>query len=237
MPDDAEHASDRATDLGAGGRQRTNRCRRLASAPGASVVRTARRVSPRAVLGIVAALALAALGGTACSRGDPWVEPVKASSAAAYTAWHSRMSESVPADARKQVEQALQDIRFKIMGERAATGSAGIEGELRRRIDGQPLRHVVQLGVELRLERLRGEFNGLKQAMNANLRLVTRPGDVDSRHHLEGVEARQKQRLDDLGAQIAQAERELAPLVAATGRTLVAVDAAATDVRPEMKKQ
>ncbi len=186
------------------------------------------------------ALALAAFAVVAwsgCSRGDPWTEPVRASSAAAYTTWHSRVSESVPADARKQVEQALQDIRFKIMGDRAATGSAEIEGELRRRIDGRPLREVVQLGVELRLERLRGEFNGLKQAMNANFRLVTRPGDVDSRHHLEGVEARQKKRLDDLGAQITQAERELAPLAAATGRTLVAVDAGATDTKPELKSR
>jgi len=218
-------------------------CPRTPGQPGASATLArvaatpAREPGGRGLLAAVAALAVAALGASGCSRGDPWAEPVKASSAGAYTAWHSRLSESVPAETRKQVEQALQDIRFKIMGERAATGSAGIEGELRRRIDGQPLRHVVQLGVELRLERLRGEFNGLKQAMNANLRLVTRPGDLESRHHLEGVEARQKQRLDDLGAQIAQAERELAPLAAATGRTFVAVDAGATDVKPELRKR
>jgi hypothetical protein len=202
--------------------------------PTSSRPRAGRRHRPGALL--LAALLVVGAAGVGCSRGDPWTEPVWSTSAAAYTTWHSRVAENMPAERRKQVDQALQDIRFKIMGDRAATGSAAIEGELRRRIDGRPLREVVQWGVELRLERLRGEFAGLKGAMNANLRLVTRPGDSESRRHLDGVEARQKQRLDDLSAAITAAEQELAPLAAATGRTFAGAGAGEPDRKPELIK-
>jgi hypothetical protein len=148
-------------------------------------------------LGMAAALAIAG-----CQR-DPLDRQVSAGTALAFNAWQSR-NENLGAENRRRLAEALQEIRFGVMGEReirrrmgerVASGTEEIDAELRKKIDGKPLRDVLQLGYEMRVRRLRRELAGLETAMAQNARLVTRPGDVDSKHHLEGLRDRQATRV------------------------------------------
>jgi hypothetical protein len=94
---------------------------------------------------------------------------------------------------------------------------------------------VVQLGYELRVRRLTQELAGLEDAMSKNAQLVTRPGDVDSKQHLEGLRDRQATRREQYREDIAAAEKELAPLLAKTGRRLVDVSTDTLDTSPRVK--
>jgi hypothetical protein len=86
------------------------------------------------------------------------------------------------------------------------------------------LREVVQLGYELRIARLTSEMAGLAEAMRKNANLITRPGDLESRHHLDGLSERQAVRVGQYRADLAAAERELASLFAVTGRRFLDSD-------------
>jgi hypothetical protein len=88
-------------------------------------------------------------------------------------------------------------------------------------VHGRPLREVVQLGYELRVSPAEEELTGLEDAMTQNAQLVTRPGDIASKQHLEGLRERQTGRRDKYREEIAAAEKELAPLLAKTGRRLI----------------
>jgi len=143
---------------------------------------------------------------------------VRTSPPTEYRVWQSRHARQFAPDQRRRLEDALQDIRLKIMGDREASGSEGIDAALRSRIDGWKLREVLQLGLEARIERSKAEADALDVVMRQNSMLQTRPGDNASEQHLVGVHQRQWTRLEELHADIATAERELAPLLKLSGR-------------------
>ena len=70
----------------------------------------------------------------------------------------------------------------------------------------------MKIGYELRVRRLKEELAGLEDAMNKNAQLVTRPGDYESKHHLEGLRDRQAARVQKYRDDLAAAERELVSL-------------------------
>jgi hypothetical protein len=146
----------------------------------------------------------------------------------------------------RRVEVALLEIRLSItaerelkrqLGERVVGGTQEIDEAVRQRVDGRPLREVLQLGYELRVLRLEEELAGLEAAMRQNERLVTRPGDLESEHHLEGLRDRQQVRVATYREQISAAERELGPLRARTGRRLIDAPLGAADEVPVTKRR
>ena len=98
-------------------------------------------------------------------------------------------------------------------GEVVDTSTASVNEALCEQVNGKPLREVLQLGYELRVARLITELAGLEDAMNKNAQLLTRPGDLESRHHLDGLRERQMVRVEKYRADLAAAERELAPFL------------------------
>jgi CRISPR/Cas system CSM-associated protein Csm2 small subunit len=62
----------------------------------------------------------------------------------------------------------------------------------------------------------------LEEAVNQNADLVTRPGDTESRRHLDELRGRQLARVEKYREEIAATERELAPLLAKTGHRVLA---------------
>ena len=92
---------------------------------------------------------------------------------------------------------------------------------LAERVNGRRVGEMLQLGSELKVRRLSTELAGLEDAMNKNAQLVTRPGDLESRHHLDGLRDRQKVRVDKYREELAAAQKELAPLLQASGRRLL----------------
>lgn len=182
------------------------------------------RAAARQWLAVVAVLfALAA-----CQR-DPLDRKVSAATPTAFAVWRSGVDSDTGIEVRRRVADALFEIRLKIAGDRelqrltdAETRAAlSIDDALRAKVDGRLLREVVQLGYELRVARLTSELAGLEEAMRKNANLVTRPGDIESRQHLDGLRDRQAVRVTQYRADLAAAERELAPLLAASGRRLL----------------
>ena len=166
-----------------------------------------------------------------CTR-DPLERTVDVPTSSRMAAWRAHIGSDSGADTRRRVEEALNEIRLnatgerelkRAMGERVASGTDAIDEAVRQRVDGRPLREVVQLGYELRVRRLKEEMVGLEDAMSKNALLVTRPGDVDSKQHLEGLRDRQAARLAKYREELAAAEKELEPLLAKTGRRLIDV--------------
>lgn len=188
--------------------------------PHTHVIRTA---APRWLVGCVALLAFGA-----CQR-DPLDRKVSAGTPTAFSVWRSSFDSDSGLEVRRRVANALLEIRLKLAGDRelqrltdAETRvSTPIDDALRAKVDGRVLREVVQLGYELRVARLTSELAGLEEAMRKNANLITRPGDVDSRQHLDGLRDRQAARVAQYRADLAAAERELAPLLARSGRRLL----------------
>jgi hypothetical protein len=161
-----------------------------------------------------------------CGPANPLDQTVAASSPARFAAWRAHVVSDASPDTRRRVDEALQEIRMSItgerelkrqMGERVASGSEEIDEAVRQRVDGRTIREVMQQGYELRVRRLKEELAGLEDALSKNARLVTRPGDLESKQHLEGLRERQLVRVAKYREDLAAAERELAQLQAKTG--------------------
>jgi hypothetical protein len=167
---------------------------------------------------------------TGCQRADSLDRKVSAGTPSAFAAWRAHITSDSSAETRRRVDEALHEIRLKfagdremkrVLGEPVPAGTDSIDEAVRERVNGRALREVVQLGYELRVRRLTAELATLEDAMGKNAQLVTRPGDVESKHHLEGLRDRQLVRLEKYREDIAKAERELAPLIGATGQRLL----------------
>jgi hypothetical protein len=180
----------------------------------------------RFILGTLSVAILAAIG---CGPRDPLERMVKAETPAAFSSWRSQATGDASADTRRRIEDALQEIRLNVAaereikrasGEKVDTSAESIDEALRDRINARPLREVVQLGYELRVFRLTRERAALQEAMAMNAQLVTKPGDVASRQHLDGLRDRQMARVEKYQADIAAAERELVPLQKTTGHRI-----------------
>lgn len=162
----------------------------------------------------------------ACQR-DPLDARISAASQSAYENWRGAMGGS-GADVRRQTEEALSEVRLKVAADltRGKTGQgsvapAVIDEAFRKEINDRPLREVLQLGYELRVARLKKELAGLEDAMKENATLTTRPGDWESKQHLEALQGRQNARVQKYRDDIAAAERDLAPLQKASSKTLL----------------
>jgi len=167
----------------------------------------------------------------ACQR-DPLERKVSAGTPAAFSVWRAGVDSDSGVETRRRVAEALREIRFKIAGDRElqrltdaeARVATSVDDAVRAKVDGRLLREVVQLGYELRIARLTSEMAGLEEAMRKNANLITRPGDLESRHHLDGLHDRQAARVAQYRADLTAAERELVPLLAASGRRLLDSD-------------
>ena len=162
----------------------------------------------------------------ACQR-DPLERRISAGTPTAFSVWRSGFESDSGSELRRRVADALLEIRLKISGDREIERLASpkprvnadsVDDALRAKVHGKTLREVVQLGYELRVARLTSELAGLEEAMRKNANLITRPGDLESRQHLDGLRDRQATRVEQYRADLAAAERELAPLLATTGR-------------------
>jgi hypothetical protein len=189
---------------------------------------------------VLLAMIIVPLGILGCQRGDSLDRKVSAGTASAFSAWRAHVASDSSRENRRRVDEALQEIRVKfagerelkrVMGEPVVPGTESVDDAVRERVDGRPLREVLQLGCELRVRRLKEELAGLEDAMGKNAQLVTRPGDLESKHHLETLRERQLVRVEKYREDIAKAERELEPLLKVSGQLLITP---ATDKPDEM---
>lgn len=176
------------------------------------------------------------LATTACRPSDPLAQTVSAASPVSFVMWQNRLTGDFPAEERRRFEDAFQEIRLKIMGDREARGSEAIDAAFRGKIDGRPLREALQLGWEAKLIRLQAEGVALEDVLAKNSTLQTREGDKVSERYLVDLHQKQFGRLDKIKADITETERALAPLVKVTGRRLISPDAPAVLLKAEPVK-
>jgi len=161
------------------------------------------------------------LMGLGCTPTEPAEQKINAKSPLAFNAWQTRFASRLSPGERARFESALQEIRLRIMADREATGSDPISDALRTKIDGRPVREVLQLAVELRLARLLAEHAALNTVMRQNAMLQTRDGDKASEDYLVDFHRKQTARLEKLEAEIEASQGELEPLMKKTGRSVL----------------
>lgn len=170
-------------------------------------------------------LALLALGLAAGCQKDPMEQKVPASTPSAFSHWRGRVATHESPEHRKQVEAAVQEIRMHVAAERRGAGQSAAgeatEEALLKAVDQRPVREMLQYGYELRVQRLKRELSALEEAMRGNADLVTKPGDWQSKQHLEVLRDRNAGRLEKYQADLAAAQAVLAPLMQASGKSLL----------------
>ena len=124
---------------------------------------------------VIVALLLAVPG---CMPRDPLERVVSVPTASRLATWRSHVASDYNVDTLRRVEEALQEIRLHVtgerelkrqMGERVTGGSETIDERVRQRVDGRPLREVLQYGYELRARRLTEELAGLEDVAQERL--------------------------------------------------------------------
>ena len=139
-------------------------------------------MSPRATF-VAATIAFLGAFAGGCSPSDPLDRKVTASTLGRLAAWRAHLTSDSSAETRQRVETALQEIRTaaaaerelkRTRGEPISPGSDAIDEAVRERVDGRGLREVVQLGFELRVNRLKAELAALEDAVDKNAQLLTK---------------------------------------------------------------
>ena len=186
---------------------------------------------------------LLTVGGCLTGCSDRLEQKVSATTAGRLAAWRASFASDSNAALCSQADAAFQEIRQFVAGERelkrrrgepVEVGTAAIDDGVRERVNGLPLREVMQLGLELKIRRLKEELAGLEDVVGKNDQLLTRPGDTEARRILDELRARQTGRIEKYREDLAQAERELEPLVARSRRSLLPPKSVETDQSPQL---
>jgi hypothetical protein len=144
-----------------------------------------------------------------CAR-EPLTElKIHAESPIRFAMWRVDVSDRLNREQWRLFDQAMQERKFRIMQNGAASGSAGVDEALMSEIDGKLLYDMVQPSLQARLNRLTLEKAELEARIAANTRLKTREGDYDSAQVLRDTIATQTLRARKLDYQIADAIDDL----------------------------
>jgi hypothetical protein len=162
--------------------------------------------------GLCWVLLAAALAGAGCVRKEPLDMKVRADSPIAYALWLNQVHDSLGRESMDDLDEAIQEIRFKEMAEGKATGSDAVDGAMRAAIDGRTLRDVLRFGLGWELYRLEAERAQLDAAMRENAWMRIKKGDTDAAEYLNDLRRNQEARLKEATAKTAVLRRKLAAL-------------------------
>lgn len=147
---------------------------------------------------------------TGCGPEDPLDIRVDAKNYVAFSMWESDASSRLTAQQLKDFNEALQEIKFRIMADGAAAGRDGVERAAWEMIDEKTVRDMLRMGLSRELERVQAEQAALARSMDQNRRLITRPDDVASKSYLSFLHEREAEHLNAVNAQISHARERLA---------------------------
>jgi len=146
----------------------------------------------------------------ACGPRDPLDMKVDARDYIGLSMWQSDAGRRLSARQLADFGEAMQEIKFHVMAEGMARGSADVDTASWGIIDERTVRDVLQMGLGWELYRSREERSELVLAMRRNARLTTRPGDAESATYLSELRGRQVARLNAANAQISHVLERLA---------------------------
>ena len=126
---------------------------------------------------LAAGLALAG-----CTKAPPLDRTVSAETPSALSAWRDRMGDDLTPAQWQDFDEALQEIRFKIIIDPAAPAGDAVDAKVRAAIAGHSVRDVLRLGFESKLARLDAEGTLLESFLRMNSQI--KPGGAQSAHDL-----------------------------------------------------
>jgi len=147
-----------------------------------------------------------------CGPSDPLSRPVVADSAVTHALWRSRSEPHLSKQQWVEFDEALQELRFQLMREKAGGSSEAVERALHAAIHNRSIREVMIEGTQSRLLRLIAVRDELDRMIKTNSRLRTKPGDRESQDYLNYRRNDQTDRLEQLQAEILAMETRLAKL-------------------------
>jgi len=153
------------------------------------------------------ALALCAMCG--CHRASPLDQKVPAKSPIDLTWWRLNKRESLNQDQWSDLDDAIQEIKIRMMIDKIASGSTAVDEAMRERIDNRAVREILQIGFRSKYDRLNIERAQLEVLMHENADVRTRPGDTESAEELRYRRKAQSDDLEILTKKIAQCESKL----------------------------
>jgi hypothetical protein len=195
-------------------------------------MRAARIMHPDAktVLRILAALAC--LAAAACARREALGEKVDAGGYVNYSMWRSEAAGRLSPRQLADLDEAVQEIRFRVMAEGRASGSAAVDDAMFQRINGLTVRQVLASGFGLQLQRALAEESALEVSISRNSLMRTRPGDTASANYLSDLSDRQAARLKAAADQVSHARERLAAAGVAAEPAAAPAGAAGTQTLP-----
>lgn len=122
------------------------------------------------------------------------------------------MADEFPPELKLELDDALQEMRYRISAMQEASGHDAINDALCKHVDGRTVTQVLLLGDEWKLQRLEVERDGLQHVVNTNAQLITKPGDEAAAAELERTRVQQQKRLDTAAAEIQRLQKRVAEL-------------------------
>ncbi|MDR2675883.1 MAG: hypothetical protein LBC18_13715 [Opitutaceae bacterium] len=154
------------------------------------------------------ALLLAVLMAGGCVK-PPYDTPVKAEGIEQLNVSISFLARRLDAAETREIHTCLDEIRLSLMQLQAAGGSAAVNRALCQNVNGLPLKSIVELGYELRIERLEQEKAALEEDLAHKEKLRTRPGDTDSATTLANLKIIGREQLEKINERIGQSKKRL----------------------------
>lgn len=154
------------------------------------------------------ALLFAILAG--CERVEPHAVRIVAPDAPGLARWRRSVATRYSGAEWREFDGALQQIRAQVSATAKTRHPEAIEAATYAMIDGRTWREVQLLGAEAEVARLSALRAELKSNIDGNALLVTHGRDGDSARTLQEFRARQEERLRELDAQIATAQKRRA---------------------------
>ncbi|WP_068770894.1 hypothetical protein OH491_12965 [Termitidicoccus mucosus] len=165
-------------------------------------------LSRRAFHFLTPALLLAALVAGGCGK-PPYDTPVKAESVEQLNVSISFLARQLGAAETQEIHACLDEIRLSLMQLQGAGGPAAINRALCQNVNGLPLKSIVALGYELRIDRLEQEKAALVEDLAYKEKLRTSPGDTASATTLANLKIVGREQLEKINDRIEQSKKRL----------------------------
>lgn len=144
-----------------------------------------------------------------CHPTNPLDRKIMASSPIDFVWWRTDASGSLDREQWRDFDEAIQEIKFRMMIDHVASGGAAVDKATRDRINGRTVREVLTIGYTSMLDRLNIERAEAIKVITTNARLVTRPGDTASADYLLKKRKAQSDVLEVILEKMRQAETKL----------------------------
>ena len=162
----------------------------------------------RIVVPFFALLALAC-GLAGCRPTNPLNQKISASSEEDHRLWRAHAQDSLSQAQMDDYDEAIQELRLKIMAEHVASLSDAVNEALWMKINQRPVCEVIQEGFQFQLSRLNADKVELLRVHKINASLKTKPGDTESADHLKSVRQAEAEQIAALDAKIAKVREKL----------------------------